>query len=125
MIMPVLSDSPLASDLRRRLRARAHALQPVVAISAAGVTDGVLREIDASLKAHELIKVKVAEHERPERAAILLRICAELKAEPVQHIGKILVLYREQKDKRKPVSRRPAERGKRSTKRSHQGHSSR
>ena len=36
--------------------------------------------------------------EREERVAIYEQICAELDAAPVQHIGKLLVLYRPKKE---------------------------
>ena len=80
---------------RKLLRAHAHALHPVVMIGDKGLTEAVLRAIDASLKSHELIKVKVDVGDRAARDAVLADICAKLDASPVQHIGKILVLYRE------------------------------
>jgi RNA-binding protein len=83
---------------RKALKARAHSLHPVVMIGAKGLTDTVLREIDANLRSHELIKVKVASDERDERESYLAQICEALQAAPVQHIGKILVLYRENPD---------------------------
>jgi RNA-binding protein len=88
----------LSPAQRKALKARAHALQPVVMIGGKGLTDAVLREIDANLKSHELIKVKVASDERDEREAYLAQICSALEAAPVQHIGKTLVLYRESPD---------------------------
>lgn len=78
----------------RSLRAAAHHLNPTVAIAGNGLTPGVLKEIDVSLKAHELIKVKTHGIEREDRAALLVQICAELDCAPVQHIGNILVLWR-------------------------------
>jgi len=78
---------------RRDLRARAHRLEPVVSVGQQGLTPAVLREIDVSLKAHELIKVRVFA-DRTVRVALLERICAELGAAPVQHIGKLLVVWR-------------------------------
>ena len=85
----------LTSTEQQALRARAHALDPVVAISEKGLSASVLKEIDLSLKAHELIKIRVFGEEREERAAIMETICTELGALPIQHIGKILVVYRE------------------------------
>jgi RNA-binding protein len=79
---------------RRYLRAEAHKLNPVVMIGDAGLAEGVLKEIDTSLKAHELIKIKVASDDREEREHMLETICEHLNAAPVQHIGKILVIYR-------------------------------
>ena len=74
------------------LKGRAHALSPIVMIGNAGLTEAVLKEIAASLKIHELIEIKVMA-ERPQREAILTEICTKLNAAPVQHIGKILVVY--------------------------------
>ncbi len=85
----------LSAGQRSLLKARAHKLHPVVMIGDSGLTDAVLRAIDASLKSHELIKVKIASGDRAERERALGRICEALDASPVQHIGKILVLYRE------------------------------
>lgn len=78
----------------RALRAQAHHLKPVVSISQNGLSDNVMKEIDRSLKAHELIKVKLYGIERAERDAALATICEQLACAPVQHIGNVLVLWR-------------------------------
>lgn len=85
---------PLTPSQRRFLRARAHALHPVVLVGDAGLSEAVLKEIDASLRAHELVKIRVAGEDRETREAMLETICQSLDAAPVQHIGKILVVYR-------------------------------
>jgi RNA-binding protein len=85
----------LTTALRSALRARAHALDPVVSISQKGLTPSVLQEIDRSLKAHELIKIRVFDSERDRREALLAEIAAALACSPVQHIGNILVVWRE------------------------------
>jgi putative YhbY family RNA-binding protein len=69
---------------RRDLKARAHALSPIVMIGNAGLTEAVLKEIAASLKIHELIKIKVMSDERAQREAMLEAICTRLDAAPVQ-----------------------------------------
>lgn len=79
---------------RPDLKARAHALKPVVWIGAAGLSENVIHELDQGLKSHELIKVKVSSDERQTRTAWLNEICDRLGATPVQQIGKILVIYR-------------------------------
>jgi RNA-binding protein len=89
---------------RSALRAEAHALNPVVIIGEAGLTPAVMKEIDASLNAHGLIKVRVFGDDREARVAIYETICAELDAAPVQHIGKLLVIYRPQKEAEKETS---------------------
>ena len=108
--MPALS--PLE---RKALKARAHHLNPVVMIGDAGLTPAVLREIDAALKSHELIKVRVAGDDRDMRAAAYATICTELDCAPVQHIGKQLVLFRAKPADTTPaIPKRPA--GPRKTK---------
>ena len=97
------ADIPSATDAtielpptrRRELRAAAHALHPVVSISQKGLTEAVLNEIDRCLTAHELIKIRVFDIEREQRNVLLTEICAKLQAAPVQHIGKLLVIWRE------------------------------
>jgi RNA-binding protein len=93
----------LTPTQRRALRAAAHPLHPVVSIAQKGLTPAVLAEIDRSLKAHELIKVKLHGIERDDRAALLEEICGRLECAPVQHIGNVLVLWREE-----PVDERTA-----------------
>jgi putative YhbY family RNA-binding protein len=86
---------------RSNLRSQAHALDPVVMIGDAGLTSSVMKEIDASLNAHGLIKVRVLGDDREARVEMYNTICAKLNAAPVQHIGKLLVIYRPQKEQQK------------------------
>jgi putative YhbY family RNA-binding protein len=83
---------------RSALRAEAHGLNPVVMIGESGLTESVMKEISSSLDAHGLIKVRVFGDDREARVAMYEQISAELEAAPVQHIGKLLVLYRPKKD---------------------------
>lgn len=85
----------ITATQRRALRAAAHDLKPVVSISQKGLTDTVLKEIDRSLKAHELIKVRTYDTDRDTREQLLTQVCESLDAVPVQHIGNLLVLWRE------------------------------
>jgi len=89
---------------RSILRAEAHGLKPIVMIGADGLTEGVMKEIDLGLDAHGLIKVRVFGDERDARVAMYEEICSQLKAAPVQHIGKLLVLYRPKKETEKERS---------------------
>lgn len=111
---------------RRALRARAHALKPVVWIADEEITPSVLSEIDRALCAHELIKVQTAGADREIRARLIDDVCARLDAAPVQLIGKVMVVYRKRQDQVAPTlpagaRRRPGPRPPRRTKRSFQG----
>ncbi len=79
---------------RSELRAEAHGLNPVVMIGEAGLTPAIVKETDAALNAHGLIKVRVFGDDREARVQYYETLCSELGAAPIQHIGKLLVLYR-------------------------------
>jgi len=103
---------------RRALRARAHHLRPVILIGESGLTPAVLNEIDTALKGHELIKIRVPGDDRAARDALFGDICAALDASPVQHIGRILIVYRPRPEApapkpAQPRGRRPRYRPKR------------
>ena len=89
------NSTQLSPIQRRALRAAAHHLNPVVSISQKGLTPSVLAEIDRSLKAHELIKLRLYGIERENREALFTEICTALNCTEVQHIGNLLVLWRE------------------------------
>lgn len=100
----------ITSEERRALRARAHGLNPVVSISQNGLSEAVLREIAHSLDSHELIKIRVYNDQREEREAYLKTICEQLGAAPVQHIGKLLVVWRPAAEETSPNKKRSAPR---------------
>jgi putative YhbY family RNA-binding protein len=95
--MPAITLTPAQ---RKEHRAAAHHLDPVVMIGADGATAAVEKEIDAALKAHGLVKVRVFSDDRAAREALLAELSDKLSAAPIQHIGKLLVLWR-------PVPPRP------------------
>jgi RNA-binding protein len=84
----------LSASERKSLKAAAHHLNPVVMIGQEGLSEAVISETDRSLRAHELIKVRVAGDDRETRQAILEALCEALRCAAVQSIGKLLVLYR-------------------------------
>jgi putative YhbY family RNA-binding protein len=94
----------LTAARRRELRAAAHSLHPVVAIGQHGLTAAVLHELDVALLAHELIKVRVFDDDRDARETLMTRICTDLQCAPVQHIGKLLVLWRANPEKHRDGS---------------------
>jgi putative YhbY family RNA-binding protein len=85
---------------RKQYRAAAHHLHPVVMIGAEGLTPAVIKETEAALQAHGLIKIRVFSDQRAERETLLSTLADQLKAAPVQHIGKLLVLWRPEPEKR-------------------------
>ena len=88
---------------RKEHRAAAHHLDAVVMIGSGGLTPAVQKETDAALNAHGLIKVRVQSDDRLAREAIFQSLSTELDAAPIQHIGKLLVLWRPQLEKPKKI----------------------
>jgi RNA-binding protein len=84
---------------RKARRADAHHLDPVVTVGADGLTEAVLREADRALAAHGLIKLRVFSDDRMARESMLATLADRLGAAPVQHIGKLLVLWRPRPDR--------------------------
>jgi RNA-binding protein len=86
--------STLTNKERAHLKARAHALEPVVHTGTAGLTDAVVAEVDRALTAHELMKVRIGADDREARVALGDELCARTGAAAVDRIGKVLILWR-------------------------------
>ncbi len=84
----------LTNSERKELKTRAHPLNPVVIVGAAGLTPAVLQEIDRGLGSHELIKVRLAGAGPAAREAAAEDIAEALSCAVVQIIGHVLVLFR-------------------------------
>jgi RNA-binding protein len=95
--------STLTNRERAHLKARAHALEPVVQTGTAGITDAVVKEVDRALTAHELMKVRIGTDDRETRVALGDELCARTGATAVHRVGKILILWRP-----RPVDADPA-----------------
>jgi RNA-binding protein len=89
---------------RSVLRAEAHGLKPIVLVGESGLTPSVMKEIELGLDSHGLIKVRVFGDDREARIDMYETICEKTGAAPVQHIGKLLVLYRPKVDAEKTGS---------------------
>lgn len=98
--MPAIALTPAQ---RKEHRALAHHLEPVVMIGGDGLSAAVLREIDAALNAHGLIKVRVHGDDRAARETMFQQVADQLSAAPIQHIGKLLVLWRPQPEKERAI----------------------
>jgi putative YhbY family RNA-binding protein len=85
---------PLTPRERARLKARAHALEPIVQVGQAGASETLLAELDRALTAHGLIKVRLAGADRDARDELAAALCARTGAVAVQQVGKVLILWR-------------------------------
>ncbi|OQX36288.1 MAG: RNA-binding protein [Oceanospirillales bacterium LUC14_002_19_P2] len=88
----------LSSERKRSFRAIGHNLKPVVIVADNGITEGVVEETRRALDDHELIKVKFAIRDRDARRAVIAELCGISKAELVQTIGKVALIYKAAKE---------------------------
>jgi RNA-binding protein len=84
----------LSKEKMRQYKGKAHHLNPVAMIGQKGLTEEVLSEIDVALNAHELIKIKIANEDRVERADIAKQICEQTGSDLIQTIGRTITIYR-------------------------------
>ncbi len=89
-----MKNIPLSSQQKKSLRGIAHHLDPVVAVSERGLSEGIIEETERALNDHELIKVKVFDNDRTVRQDIANELAEKTGAVVVQKIGKIAILYR-------------------------------
>lgn len=88
---------PFDTKKRQQLKAHAHALKPVIIIGNKGLTPAVHNEIELALETHELIKIKVNDHDRDQIKAMLPQICSTHLAEHIQTVGHIITIWRKKK----------------------------
>jgi len=98
-----MSAIQLTPAQRKAHRSEAHHLNPVVMIGNDGLTPGVIKETEFALNANGLIKIRVLGDDRTAREAMFQALADQLNAAPIQHIGKLLVLWRPIPEKEKIV----------------------
>lgn len=89
---------PLTNKDKRQLKQQAHHLKPVIIIGSKGLTDQVNKEIDIALEAHELLKIKINDHDKDDIKQMIPVMCEVNQAEHVQTIGHTVTLWRKRKD---------------------------
>jgi RNA-binding protein len=91
----------LTKAFLKNLATKAHQLNPVIIIGNNGLTPGVHNEVEAALIAHELLKIRINAISRESREAMVNSILSQHQATKIQQIGHIVVIYRNNPDKKK------------------------
>ncbi|MDX1500401.1 MAG: YhbY family RNA-binding protein [Woeseiaceae bacterium] len=91
----------LSESQKKHLRRLGHDLKPVVMVGERGLSETLLGELESSLAHHELIKVRVRAGDRGERDAIIRELCSRGRAELIQRVGNMALVYRRNDDEPK------------------------
>ena len=94
----------LTQEQKKQYKSIGHHLKPVLTVADNGLTEGVLAELERALGDHELIKIKVNILDRESRLEAIAELCKAGKAELVQVIGKMALLYRKNVNVNKQLS---------------------
>ncbi len=89
----------LTNALKKQFKQLAHDLNPIIITGQHGISENLLAEIDRALNDHELIKIRVNAEDRIERKALAADIIKQSKAELIQSIGHIIVVFRQSQRK--------------------------
>ncbi len=84
----------LTNENKKLFRNLGHNLKPIVTVAGNGLSESVLNEINRALADHELIKVKMAITDRELRKSLVGEMCTKTKAQLVQEIGKVALIYK-------------------------------
>jgi RNA-binding protein len=95
---------PLKPEQKKQYKSIGHHLKPVLIVAENGVTEGVAAELERALADHELIKVKVNILDREQRLAMINSLCTAGRADLVQVIGKMALVYRRNPQPNKQLS---------------------
>jgi RNA-binding protein len=95
---------PLNAEHKKQYKSIGHHLKPVLIVADNGVTEGVAAELERALADHELIKVKVSILDREARLEMISNLCKAGRAELVQVIGKMALIYRRNPQPNKQLS---------------------
>ena len=91
----------LTDKQKKHLRKLGHGLEPTISTGNAGLTAGLLAELDTTLAHHELLKVRIRAADRGSREAMINTLCEATGAELVQRIGHVAVLWRANPERRR------------------------
>jgi RNA-binding protein len=93
----------LTGKQKRFLRAKAHHLNPIFQVGKGGVNENMIKQIVDALEARELIKVSVLQNCEENRETVAQQLAEGAKAELVQIIGNVIVLYKESKENKQII----------------------
>ncbi len=90
----------LTGKQKRFLRSQAHHLNPIFQVGKGCVNENMIKQISDALEARELIKVSILQSCEMDKDEVAKQLSTQTRAELVQIIGNIIVLYKESREKK-------------------------
>jgi RNA-binding protein len=84
----------ITSKQRAALRCMANEIPAIFQIGKDGINENLVKQLDDALTARELVKITILQNSSTDPKAAISELCESLNAEPVQCIGRKMVLYR-------------------------------
>ncbi|MBS4194756.1 ribosome assembly RNA-binding protein YhbY [Lederbergia citri] len=88
----------LTGKQKRYLRSLAHHINPIFQVGKGGVNENMIKQIDEALEKRELLKVSILQNCDEDKETVANEIVEGTKAELVQIIGNIIVVYKESRE---------------------------
>ncbi|UOE54482.1 ribosome assembly RNA-binding protein YhbY [Bacillus sp. CMF12] len=88
----------LTGKQKRFLRSKAHHLNPIFQVGKGGVNENMIKQVGEALEVRELLKVSILQNCEEDRDTVAQQLSKGAKADVVQIIGNIIVLYKESKE---------------------------
>ena len=89
----------LTQSQKKQLKSRAAKLDVKYQLGKKEISDTLIDMLNKALTAHELIKIDVMKGYEGEMEPLAMDLSLHLKAEVVQIVGRVIVLFRRNKDK--------------------------
>ena len=91
----------LSQAQKKQLKSLAAKLEIKYQLGKKDISDSLIDMLNKALTAHELIKIDVMKGYEGELEPLAMELSLKLKAEVVQIVGRVIVLFRRNKDKPK------------------------
>ena len=78
---------------KKYLRGKGHLLKPIITISNQGLSQPLIDEYESTITHHELIKIRIRNHDRESKNIIFDQLCEQTSAQLVGKIGNIALVY--------------------------------
>jgi RNA-binding protein len=84
---------PLSNSQIRKFKAAAQALEPMLKVGKAGLSEGFIRSVDIALTQHELVKIKFTEF-KEQKKELAPQLAEQTASHLVMRVGNVMVLHR-------------------------------